>query len=204
MIKSQVGRRYSKAIFDIAEEKNQVKEIYELLNSAMVLYRTDKGFKNFIRNPLISNEEKKSVLNEIFGKDNSDNLNILLYILDKGRINCIKYIVAEYLKIYYRKNRILDVRATFTKELTEEQKKKLIDKLSQKTGKEINLEIKIDKNILGGGIIRIGDSEFGQVTPRDAEVLRLMKQNEENNDIRFRWHFGRFGIADYQHDVGNN
>ena len=157
MIKSQVGRRYSKAIFDIAEEKNQVKEIYELLNSTMVLYRTDKGFKNFIRNPLISNEEKKLVLNEIFGKDNSDNLNILLYILDKGRINCIKYIVAEYLKIYYRKNRILDVRATFTKELTEEQKKKLIDKLSQKTGKEINLEIKIDKNILGGGIIRIGD-----------------------------------------------
>ena len=157
MIKSQVGRRYSKAIFDIAEEKNQVKEIYELLNSAMVLYRTDKEFKNFIRNPLISNEEKKLVLNEIFGKDNSDNLNILLYILDKGRINCIKYIVAEYLKIYYRKNRILDVRATFTKELTDEQKKKLIDKLSQKTGKEINLEIKIDKNILGGGIIRIGD-----------------------------------------------
>ena len=157
MIKSQVGRRYSKAIFDIAEEKNQVKEIYELLNSAMVLYRTDKEFKNFIRNPLISNEEKKLVLNEIFGKDNSDNLNILLYILDKGRINCIKYIVAEYLKIYYRKNRILDVRATFTKELTDEQKKKLIDKLSQKTGKEINLEIKIDKNILGGGVIRIGD-----------------------------------------------
>ncbi|WP_373078463.1 ATP synthase F1 subunit delta [Fusobacterium nucleatum] len=157
MIKSQVGRRYSKAIFDIAEEKKQVKEIYELLNSAMVLYRTDKEFKNFIRNPLISNEEKKLVLNEIFGKDNRDNLNILLYILDKGRINCIKYIVAEYLKIYYRKNRILDVRATFTKELTDEQKKKLIDKLSQKTGKEINLEIKIDKNILGGGVIRIGD-----------------------------------------------
>ena len=157
MIKSQVGRRYSKAIFEIAEEKNQVKEIYEILNSAMVLYRTDKEFKNFILNPLIDNEQKKSVLNEIFGKDNSENLNILLYILDKGRMNCIKYIVAEYLKIYYRKNRILDVKATFTKELTDEQKKKLIDKLSQKTGKEINLEIKIDKNILGGGIIRIGD-----------------------------------------------
>lgn len=157
MIKSQVGRRYSKAIFEIAEEKNQVKEIYEMLNSAMILYRTDKEFKNFILNPLIDNEQKKSVLNEIFGKDNSENLNILLYILDKGRMNCIKYIVAEYLKIYYRKNRILDVKATFTKELTDEQKKKLIDKLSQKTGKEINLEIKIDKDILGGGIIKIGD-----------------------------------------------
>ena len=172
MIKSQVGRRYSKAIFEIAEEKNQVKEIYEMLNSAMVLYRTDKEFKNFILNPLIDNEQKKSVLNKIFGKDNSENLNILLYILDKGRINCIKYIVAEYLKIYYRKNRILDVRATFTKELTEEQKKKLIDKLSQKTGKEINLEIKIDKDILGGGIIKIGDKIIDGSIRRELDNWR--------------------------------
>ncbi|ALQ36395.1 MULTISPECIES: ATP synthase F1 subunit delta [Fusobacterium] len=172
MIKSQVGRRYSKAIFEIAEEKNQVKEIYEMLNSAMVLYRTDKEFKNFILNPLIDNEQKKSVLNEIFGKDNSENLNILLYILDKGRMNCIKYIVAEYLKIYYRKNRILDVKATFTKELTDEQKKKLIDKLSQKTGKEINLEIKIDKNILGGGIIKIGDKIIDGSIRRELDNWR--------------------------------
>ena len=172
MIKSQVGRRYSKAIFEIAEEKNQVKEIYEMLNSAMVLYRTDKEFKNFMLNPLIDNEQKKSVLNEIFGKDNSENLNILLYILDKGRINCIKYIVAEYLKIYYRKNRILDVKATFTKELTDEQKKKLIDKLSQKTGKEINLEIKIDKNILGGGIIKIGDKIIDGSIRRELDNWR--------------------------------
>lgn len=172
MIKSQVGRRYSEAIFEIAEEKNQVKEIYEMLNSAMVLYRTDKEFKNFILNPLIDNEQKKSVLNEIFGKDNSENLNILLYILDKGRMNCIKYIVAEYLKIYYRKNRILDVKATFTKELTDEQKKKLIDKLSQKTGKEINLEIKIDKNILGGGIIKIGDKIIDGSIRRELDNWR--------------------------------
>ena len=172
MIKSQVGRRYSKAIFEIAEEKNQVKEIYEMLNSAMVLYRTDKEFKNFILNPLIDNEQKKSVLNEIFGKENSENLNILLYILDKGRMNCIKYIVAEYLKIYYRKNRILDVKATFTKELTDEQKKKLIDKLSQKTGKEINLEIKIDKDILGGGIIKIGDKIIDGSIRRELDNWR--------------------------------
>ena len=172
MIKSQVGRRYSKAIFEIAEEKNQVKEIYEMLNSAMVLYRTDKEFKNFILNPLIDSEQKKSVLNKIFGKDNSDNLNILLYILDKGRMNCIKYIVAEYLKIYYRKNRILDVKATFTKELTDEQKKKLIDKLSQKTGKEINLVIKVDKDILGGGIIKIGDKIIDGSIRRELDNWR--------------------------------
>ena len=87
-------------------------------------------------------------------------------------MNCIKYIVAEYLKIYYRKNRILDVKATFTKELTDEQKKKLIDKLSQKTGKEINLVIKVDKDILGGGIIKIGDKIIDGSIRRELDNWR--------------------------------
>ena len=80
MIKSQVGKRYAKAIFDIAEAKNQVKEIYELLNSAMELYKKDAEFKNFIINPLIDNEKKKVVLREIFENSDEDNLNILLYL----------------------------------------------------------------------------------------------------------------------------
>ena len=34
-----------------------------MLNSAMVLYRTDKELRNFIRNPLIENEQKKGSFN---------------------------------------------------------------------------------------------------------------------------------------------
>ena len=51
-------------------------------------------------------------------------------------------------------------------------KKKLIDKLSQKTGKEINLEIKIDKDILGGGIIKIGDKIIDGSIRRELDNWR--------------------------------
>ena len=66
-------------------------------------------------------------------------------------------IVAEYLKIYYAKNQILDVEATFAVKISDVQREKLIHKLEMKTKKKINLVEKVDAGIIGGGILKIGD-----------------------------------------------
>ena len=96
----------------------------------------------------------------------------MFYILDKKRMENIRNIVAEYLKIYYEKNQILDVEATFAVEPSELQKEKLIDKLMKKTGKKINLEVKIDKSIIGGGIIKIGDQVTDGSIRKELNSLR--------------------------------
>lgn len=169
MIEAQVGNRYAEAIYGIAEERNSVKEVYGMLNLLMELYKNDIDFKNFILNPLINIEEKELVLKKIFKEQDEKNLEIAMYILKKDRIEYIRNIVAEFLKIDYKKNRVLDVKAIFTRELTEEQREKLITKLSQKTGKKINLEVTVDKNILGGGIIKIGDKIIDGTIRKDLE-----------------------------------
>lgn len=175
MIDIQVGKRYAEAIYEISEERNNIKEIYQLLNNTMELYKTDIDFKNFITSPLISFEEKTITLKEIFVSVNAETLEILFYIIKKNRIEAIREIVAEFLKIHYRKNKILDVKAIFTRELTEEQREKLIAKLSQKTGKEINLEVVVDKTILGGGILKIGDKVIDGSIRRDLENWKTTK-----------------------------
>lgn len=175
MIDIQVGKRYAEAIYEISEERKEIKEIYELLNSVMEFYKKDLDFKNFITSPLISFEEKIITLREIFKDVKEENLEILFYILNKNRIEAIREIVAEFLKIHYRKNKILDVKAIFTRELSQEQKEKLITKLSQKTGKEINLEVVVDKNILGGGILKIGDKIIDGSIRRDLESWKTNK-----------------------------
>lgn len=157
IIDSQIGKRYAKAIFEIAESKDSVKKVYETLNSLMESYKTDKDFKNFIDHPLISNDEKIKVLEKIYQNENDEVKNIIFYILEKNRMGNIREIVAEYLKIYYAKNQILDVEATFAKKLTEAQREKLIQKLETKTKKKINLVEKVDASIIGGGILKIGD-----------------------------------------------
>lgn len=157
MIENKIGRRYAEAIYAIAEDRSEIQEMHQFLNSVMELYKTDETFRNFIQHPLLKYYEKEEVLKEIFSDVPANLLEVVFYILQKGRMQYIRDIVAEYLKIYYEKNQILDVIATFAIELSEEQKEKLIQKLQDKTKREIRLETQIDETILGGGILKIGD-----------------------------------------------
>jgi F-type H+-transporting ATPase subunit delta len=171
MIEAKVGKRYAEAIYEIASEKGRIKEVYETLNSIMETYLKDKEFKNLITHPLISKEEKKEFIEKVFSNLTETEINIIEYLIDKNRLMDIRSIVAEYLKIYYEKNQIVDVEATFAIEPTEAQKENLIKKLEAKTGKKINLTVKIDSSIIAGGILKIGDEIIDGSIKRQLETL---------------------------------
>ncbi len=177
MIESQVGRRYAEAIYAIAEERGEIQETHTFLNSIMELYKNDAVFRNFIDHPLLNIQEKEEVLREMFADISEQLVDIVFYILEKGRISYIRSIVAEYLKIYYEKNQILDVIATFTIELNEEQKTKLIQKLRDKTKHEIRLETRVDESILGGGILRIGDQVIDGSLRKELQQIKYGKKS---------------------------
>ncbi len=153
----KIGKRYAEAIFSVAEDNKNLLEVYGALNSLMEEYENNKEFKNFINHPLISNEDKKEVLIKVYKGLEENILNIILYLLDKKRIENIKDIVVEYLKIYYAKNNIIDVEGTFASELSKKQEATLLANLEKRTNKKVNLTIKVDKSIIGGGILKIGD-----------------------------------------------
>nr|P29708.1 RecName: Full=ATP synthase subunit delta, sodium ion specific; AltName: Full=ATP synthase F(1) sector subunit delta; AltName: Full=F-type ATPase subunit delta; Short=F-ATPase subunit delta [Propionigenium modestum]CAA41371.1 F1 subunit [Propionigenium modestum] len=171
MIEAQVGRRYAEAIYEIAESNDNVKELYETLNGVMELYNTDKEFKTLVDHPLIKREDKKEFAKKIFGELEESSLNIIFYLIEKDRLSSIRGIVAEYLKIYYAKNQILDVEAIFAIEPTKDQKAKLIEQLEKKTGKKVNLEVSIDKSIIAGGIIKIGDEIIDGSVRRQLDTI---------------------------------
>lgn len=170
MIGNQIGKRYAEAIYEVAVQRDEVKSIYDVLNSAMELYKTDVDFRNFITHPLIKESEKKETLKKIFS-DSNEGVEILFYILEKGRIAQIREIVAEYVKLDYAKNQILDVEATFAVALSDEQKEKLSKNLEKKTGKKIKLVVNVDKSLIGGGIIKIGDEVTDGSIRRQLETL---------------------------------
>ncbi len=153
----KIGRRYAEAIYEIALEEKKVVEIYELLQEAEDLYSNNKEFKEFLQHPLVKKEDKLDIIEKIFVNKVEIEKNILLYLIDRGRMMDIKDILLEYKKMYYNANNIVDVRATFATEISEEQKAILTKKLEKTTNKNIKLEIIIDKSLIGGGIIKIGD-----------------------------------------------
>ena len=99
-------------------------------------------------------------------------MNLLHYLIDKTRLAQIKAIVTEYLKLYYVRNQIVEAEATFAVEPTKEQVEKLVSKLQAKIKKEVRISTKIDKAILGGVVIRIGDQIIDASIKKEIEAFR--------------------------------
>lgn len=172
MYEADIAKRYAEAVYGVAKEKDKVKEIYDMLNSLMELYINDSEFRNFMLHPLIENSEKKGFLGKIFTDADDITMNIIDYLVDKDRIEIIRYIVSEYLKLYYLENNEVEVTGIFSKELSEEQFDLLKSKLEKKVGKKIILKIEVNKDIIGGGIVKMGDQIIDGSIKRQIENIK--------------------------------
>ena len=168
-----VGNRYALAIYEIAIQNNQPEEVYRELKVVMEIFETDKDFKNFIESPLIKKDDKKKFVENLFSKKFSEEtVSLLQYLIDKSRLVNIKEIVTEYLKIYYEKNQIIEAEAIFASKPSDIQIQNLIAKLKLKENKEIKLNTKLDKSIIGGVIVKIGDKIIDASIKREIDTFR--------------------------------
>ena len=157
MDKEAIAKRYSSAIYDIAESSDKIGEIREALNILAENYNEDEEFKVFLLDPSIKYDEKVRYLHKSFDFISEDAFKIINYLVKKGRVSLAEKIKDSYLKIYYEKNNKILVNATFTKELSDNQREALMKKLEEKYKKKIVLNLSVDEELIGGGIIKIGN-----------------------------------------------
>ena len=157
MDKEAIAKRYATAIYDIAESSGKIGEIREALNILAENYNEDEEFKVFLLDPSIKYDEKVEYLHKSFDFISEDAFKIINYLVKKGRVSLAEKIRDSYLKIYYEKNNKILVNATFTKELSDNQRDALMKKLEEKYKKKIVLNLSVDEELIGGGIIKIGN-----------------------------------------------
>lgn len=157
MDKEEIAKRYASAIYDIAESSDKIGEIREALNILAENYNEDEEFKVFLLDPSIKYDEKVEYLHKSFDFISEDAFKIINYLVRKGRVSLAEKIRDSYLKIYYEKNNKILVNATFTKELSDNQREALMKKLEEKYKKKIVLNLSVDEELIGGGIIKIGN-----------------------------------------------
>lgn len=168
-----ISERYALAIYKIAKQDNKVMEIYDELNNLAETIVKDEHLKILLTHPLIETAKKKDVIKKSYGKVyQKRTIDMILYLIDKKRIGNIWNIMIEYLKLYYSENNILNVDAVFAVKPSAAQEKNLVKKLKSKYLKDIKLSVKVDKSILGGGILKIGDEIIDGSLRRQFEVLR--------------------------------
>jgi|TARA_B100001094_G_scaffold44481_1_gene39258 F-type H+-transporting ATPase subunit delta len=155
---SSVIKRYGKAILDIAVEKNN-KEIWidNFRNSKDVM--SDEDLKSFLISPEVPNSEKYKSINTLFTGFDKLFINFLKVLITKGQVNFYEGIMNEF----FDQNQISEgkVSATITSfvDLSKEQEVEIIKKICEVFEvDDVDINKKLDKSILGGYIIKVGDT----------------------------------------------
>lgn len=154
-----VSKTYGEALFNLAVEDHTLDQITEEVQVVSEVLAHNEDMLKLLNHPKITKEEKISVIENVFKGRVSDNVvGFLVIIVDKGRYNEIEAIIDYYLSLV-REYRYIGV-ATVTSaiELSDKQKEEINKKLLATTKyKQFEMNYHVDKSIIGGLIIRIGD-----------------------------------------------
>jgi F-type H+-transporting ATPase subunit delta len=173
-----LDKRYALALYTVAEEKGKVEEYLSDLRAVVELMRDDLEFLKIIKHPLISTSAKKKMFIKIFkGKIDEDLLSFLLILIEKDRILFTVQKLNEMEKIHLERNNMLLVTVKTVIPLQETQRDNLRTKLQEMYDKKIVFDEKLDKNIIGGVYIRVGDDVIdGTIKNKLDEMKKLMSK----------------------------
>ncbi len=154
MMLSEVGSRYSAALFNLADEGNKLDKIQKETRILAGFLKKGTALHNFLTAPQIRDEEKEKVVKNIWsGKIEKSLLNFLLFLMKKRRVQFFEQIALDFEKLYKEKLGIMEATLISVKKVEEKLQEKLIDKLQKETGKKIQLLNKLDPAIIGGSIL---------------------------------------------------
>ena len=173
-----VASRYAEALFQVGEETDSTDKLYGELKAVVDIVKENKDFSNILRSPLVSKEEKKDLITKVFENKLSQNMiNFLKILADKDRLALLADIEKDFKVLLNEKNNILEGIVITAVPMKEEEVKELQTKLSAKYNKTVVLENEVDKSVLGGVLVRLGNEEIdGTVKNRLDKMKEQLSQ----------------------------
>lgn len=154
-----VAKVYGDALFAAAKEAGRMDDMYDEVHELLKILRANAELQKMLDNPKVIREEKESVIENIFRGHISDEIvELMKLMIAKGRYSQIESVFEYYIGLVKEEKKIGVAHVTTALELTEGQKKEIVDKLLETTKyKSFEMSYAVDKALIGGMVIRIGD-----------------------------------------------
>lgn len=154
----QVGKRYARALFELAREKNCSEQVAGELAEITALAQTLPEMAEFLDSKRLGREEKKKIVTELFReKISSLTFNFLQLLIDKGREAELPEVGRYFQKLWRESQGVVVGEVTGAVPLSQEEVSRLEVNLSQGLGRQVRLVAKVDTSLLGGLVVKIGD-----------------------------------------------
>jgi F-type H+-transporting ATPase subunit delta len=166
----EIATVYARSLFEVAAEQDKLDVVREQLGEFADAVSENRELQIFLFSPYFSTEEKADGLDRALTDVDPAVENFLKLLIEKHRMPVIFRIRAEYDQLWEEENKLLPVEITSAVELPEATVKQLGDRISEQTGRKVELSSHVEPDILGGIVVQVGNSVL------DASIRNRLDQ----------------------------
>ncbi len=168
-----VARRYARALYEEAERESKKDAVDKDVDFIRLSLAESRELVDFFQSPVISREKKQAIVHALFDPHvDGLTMRFLALLVEKQRENIVPAIVAAYLGMRDEHLNVVEARVRTAEHMNEVEQKKLAEALARMTGKKIRLQVTEDDSLIGGVVIRIGDTVYDGSVQHQLERLR--------------------------------
>jgi F-type H+-transporting ATPase subunit delta len=172
---STLARPYARAAFEYAAQAGELQSWSDSLSTAGSVAQ-QSNVVDLLSSPSVTAQQQATALIEICGDAlDEKGQNFLTVLSENHRLQLLPEISLQFDILKANREKAVDVELVAAHELDAEQQQKLSDALSAKLERKVNMQVSLDKNLLGGAVIRAGDLVIdGSIRGRLAKLAESL------------------------------
>jgi F-type H+-transporting ATPase subunit delta len=168
----EIARVYANALFAAAKDRGRLDAIRDQLAQFVEALEASKELRLFLFSPYFSSAEKIDGMKRAVADAEPEFINFLELLLEKGRMPVIFRIRRQFDALWDKENKRLGVTVTSAVELDPEIAKRIGREIEEQTGNTVELESRVDPDILGGLVLQVGNMVLDTSIRNRLEKLR--------------------------------
>ena len=175
-----IANRYARALADVIVAKRETTEVAGELTEFAKLMAGHAQLRDVFASPVIAVDRKRAVLKELLArtKPRPTSQNFLQLLLQNNRLHQLDAMNKALGKELDVRTNIVAAEVTTARVISGDEQKLLHDKLKRATGKDVRLQFKVDADIIGGVVTRIGSKVYdGSIKNQLAQMKQRLMQN---------------------------
>jgi F-type H+-transporting ATPase subunit delta len=168
----EIAQVYARSLFEVAKERDKVDLVREQLGEFAAALDQSRELSVFFFSPYFSTEEKQEGLHKAVEGADEIVLNLLEVLIENHRMPVIHRLARAYDRLWQEENKLLPVHITSAIELDEGVARRIGDEIGQQTGRKVELKSEVDPDVLGGIVLRVGNSILDASIRNRLEQLR--------------------------------
>ena len=168
----EIASVYARSMFEVARDQDKLDVVREQLGAFTDALAADQELQVFFFSPYFSAKEKAEGLRRAVTDADPIVLNFLELLIDKHRMPALMRIRRSFDRLWEEHNRLLPVQVTSAVALDDATVRQIGDRIAEQTGRRVDLTARVEPDILGGIVVRVGNSVLDASSRHRLEKLR--------------------------------